>query len=87
MCEELNNNKHLSWSPSKILRIILEMNEGKKPQQIDQRTRNLMMIHKSLHPRDDIDRLYVSRKEWIIGLASIEDNVDASIQGLKDYIK
>ena len=31
--------------------------------QMDQRTRKLMTIHKALHPRDDVDRLYVSRKE------------------------
>ena len=31
--------------------------------QIHQRTRNLMTTHKALHPRDDVDRLYVSRKE------------------------
>ena len=46
-----------------------------------------MTIHKVLHPRDDIDRLYVSRKEGGRGLASIEDSVDASIQRLKDYIQ
>ena len=27
--------------------------------QIDQKTRKLMTMHKALHPRDDIDRLYV----------------------------
>ena len=31
--------------------------------QIDQRTRKLMTIHKALHARDDVDSLYVSRKE------------------------
>ena len=55
--------------------------------QMDQRTRELMMMHKSLHPREDIDRLYVSRKEGGRGLASIEDSVDASIQRLEDYIE
>ena len=47
---------------------------------MDQRTRKLMTMHKALHPRDDVDRLYVSRKEGGRGLASIEDSVDASIQ-------
>ena len=41
--------------------------------QMDQRTKNLMTMHKALHPRDDVDRLYVSRKEGGRGLASIED--------------
>ena len=44
-------------------------------------------MHKALHPRDDVDRLYVSRKEGGIELATIEDSVDASIPQLKDYIK
>ena len=55
--------------------------------QMDQRTRKLMTMHKALHPRDDVDRLYVSRKGGGRGLASIEDSVDASIQRLKDYIQ
>ena len=32
-------------------------------QQMDQRTRKLMTMRKALHPKDDVDRLYVSRKE------------------------
>ena len=46
-----------------------------------------MTMHKALHPRDDVDRLYVSRKQGGRGLASIEDTVDASIQQLEDYIE
>ena len=44
-------------------------------------------MHKALHPRDDVDRLYIPRKEGGRGLASIEDSVDASIQRLEDYIE
>ena len=55
--------------------------------QMDQWTRKLITMHKALHPRDDVDRLYVSRKEGGRGLDSIEDSVDASIQRLKDYIQ
>ena len=58
-----------------------------KLKQMDQRTRKLMTMHEALHLRDDVDRLYVSRKEGGRGLASIEHSVDASIQRLKDYIK
>ena len=46
-----------------------------------------MTMHKALHPKDNVDRLYVPRKEGGGGLASIEDNVDASIQRLEDYIE
>ena len=45
--------------------------------QMDQRTRELMTMHKA----------YVSRKEGGRGLASIKDRVDASIQRLEDYIE
>ena len=55
--------------------------------QMDQRTRKLITMHKALHSRDDVDRLYVSRKEGRRGLAKIEDCVEASIQLLKDYIQ
>ena len=54
---------------------------------MNQRTRKLMAIHKALHSREDVDRLYVSRKEGGRGLASIKDSVDASIQRLEDYIE
>ena len=52
-----------------------------------QRTRKLMTMFKALHPRDGVDRLYVSRKEGGRGLASIEDNVDASIRRLENYMQ
>ena len=46
-----------------------------------------MTIHKALHPRDNFDRLYVSRKEGRRGLTSFEDSVDASIQQLEDNLE
>ena len=56
-------------------------------QEMEQRTRKLMTIHKALLHRDDVDRLYVSRKEGRRGLGIIQDNTDASMQPLEDYIK
>ena len=55
--------------------------------QIDQRTRKIMTMHMALHSRDDVDRLYLSRKEGGRGLSSIKGSVDASIQRLEDYIE
>ena len=46
-----------------------------------------MTMHKALHPRDDVDKLYVSRKVGGRGLASIVENVDTSRQQLEDYIE
>ena len=44
-------------------------------QKIIHRTRKLMTMCKALHPRDDINRLYVLSKEGGRGLASIEDYI------------
>ena len=52
-----------------------------KLKKTNHRTRKLMTMHKALHPRDDIDRLYVSRKKGR-GLTSIEDSINAKIQRL-----
>ena len=41
----------------------------------------------ALHPKDDIDRLYVSRKEDGRVLTSIADSVDIAIRRLEDYMK
>ena len=46
-----------------------------------------MTMRKALHPRDDVDTLYVSRREGGKGLAAIEDSVDTSIQRLDDNIE
>ena len=48
---------------------------GEERQQMDQRTRKLM----TLHHRDNIEKLYMSRKEGGRGLDSIEFSVDTSI--------
>ena len=56
-------------------------------QQIAQRSIKLTWIHKTLHLRDYIDRLDVSRKEGESGLISIEDIMDALIQEFMDNIK
>ena len=44
-------------------------------------------MHKALHHRDDVDRLYVPRKQGGRGLASIEHSIDTSIQRHEDYIE
>ena len=54
---------------------------------MDQITKKLMTMHKALHPRPDVDRLYVSRKKGGRGLAGIDDSVDASVQRLEDNIE
>ena len=55
--------------------------------EMKQRKRKLLTVHKALLLRDDVDRLYMSRKEGERGLASTKDSVDAAIQRLEDYIE
>ena len=58
----------------------------KELKQMDPRTRKLMTMHKALHPRNDVDIQYVSRKEGGRALISIEDSVEASIQRLEKHV-
>ena len=45
-----------------------------------------MTMLKALHPRCDVDRLYLSMKDGGRGSAIIEDSVDASVR-LENYIE
>ncbi len=54
--------------------------------QMEQTTKKLIRIQKDLHPREDVDSLFVKRKGEI-GFARMEDSVDISISRLEDYIK
>ena len=38
---------------------------------VDRKTRKLFTIYGALHPKSDVDRLYIPRKEGGIGLISI----------------
>ena len=55
-------------------------------QAIDRTTRNLFTIYGALHPKSDVDRLYIPRKEVGRGLISIEDCVELAIRGLEVYV-
>ena len=46
---------------------------------MDQITRKLMTVHKALHSRDDVERLYVSGEDEGKSLANIENSVGALI--------
>ena len=55
-------------------------------QAIDRKTRKLFTIYEALHPKSDVDRLYIPRKEGGRGLISIEDCVELAIRGLEVYV-
>ena len=49
-------------------------------QAIDRKTRKLFTINGALHPKSDVDRLYIPRKEGERDLISIEDCVEKGRQ-------
>ena len=55
-------------------------------QAIDRKTRKLFTIYGALHPKADVDRLYIPRKEGGSGLMSIEDCIELAIKRLKVYV-
>ena len=55
-------------------------------QAIDRKTRDLFTIYGALHPKSDVDRLYIPRKEGGRGLISIEDCVELAIRSLEVYV-
>ena len=56
---------------------------SEKLKQMNKKVEEIMTMHQALHSRDDAH----IRKEGGWGLASTEDNIDASIQWLVDYLE
>ena len=46
----------------------------------------MFTIYGALHPKSDVDRSYIPRKEVERGLMSIKDCVELAIRGLDEYI-
>ena len=55
-------------------------------QATDGKTRKLLTMYGALHPKSDVDRLYIPRKEGGRGLISTEDCVELAIRGLEVYV-
>ena len=55
--------------------------------QLDRRTRRLMTMHNVLHPKSNVDRLYIPRKEGGRGLQGVEEAVKVTNLGLENYEK
>ena len=55
-------------------------------QAIYRKTRKLFTMDGTLHPKSDVDRLCIPRKEGGRGLISIEDCVELAIRGLEVYV-
>ena len=55
-------------------------------QAADRKTRKLFTIYGGLHPKSDVDRLYIPRKDGGRGLIAIEDCVELAVRGLEVYV-
>ena len=76
-----------TWAVS-LLRYSIAFASWRKSelQAIDRKTKRLFTIYGALHPKSDVDRLYIPRKEGGRGLISIEDCVELAIRGLEKYV-
>ena len=54
---------------------------------IDTKTRKLLNMHKMLHPKVDVERLYIPRKDGGRGLIELETAFKAATIGLDHYLK
>ena len=43
-------------------------------------------MHNAYHPRSNVDRIYLPRKDGSKGLLSIEDTINTNILGLEEYV-
>ena len=55
-------------------------------QAIDRKTRRLFTIYGGLHPKSDVDRLYIPRKDRRRGLIAVGDCVELAVRGLEVYV-
>ena len=55
-------------------------------QATDRTTRKLFTMYGTLHPKPDVDRLYIPRKEGGKGLTSIGDCAELAIRSLEVYV-
>ena len=56
-------------------------------EEFDRETQKLLTMHKALHPKSDVDRLYLPRNEGRRGLQSAQDTIELAILGLDNYVK
>ena len=57
-----------------------------KLKELDRKTRKLLIVHKGLHSKSDVDRLYISRKEGARGLMSCESAIRSEEKNLRWYL-
>jgi hypothetical protein len=56
-------------------------------QNLDRETRKLLTIHGQHHPKEEVDRLYVPRKQGGRGLINFEEVYTAELTKLVEYLE
>ena len=67
-----------TWAVS-LLRYSAAFVSWRKSELQDRKTRTLFTIYEGLHPKSDVNRLYIARKEGGRGFISIEDCIESAI--------
>ena len=79
----------LSFLPLKfsiLIIIIIDNWHQEELQKLDRKTRKLLTIHGQHHPKADVDRLYVPRKQGGRGLMQLEAAHAVEITELAEYV-
>ena len=53
---------------------------------MDRKTRKILCMNRKLHPRSNVSRLYLKRRDGGRGLISVEDCVEGERKGLNEYV-
>ena len=56
-------------------------------EEIDRRTRNLLTMPNGLHPISNVDGLHLLRSEGGRGLIEVQNTVETTILGLRNYVR
>ena len=77
-----------SWAVA-IMRYGVEVLEWRvnELKEFDRKTRKIFAMRKGLHPKSDVDKLYVSRKEGGKGLMSCQSTIRSEENNLGRYVK
>lgn len=75
------SNKHMDCSNIKIWCCNFRMKTW-KVRELDWKTQKLLIMHKELHPKSNVDRFYVSRKKGGRGLKSCESTIKSEENNL-----
>ena len=78
-----NNNNNNNNNKRRLFRLYWTKSELAE---LDCRTRNLLTIHGALHPRSNVSRLYLPRREGGRGIISVKDAINIEERNINVYV-